>query len=77
MIHLINLAQKGVMVIMGDDSQPDQSHRNMIADYLLLRGIDVSHLLNAKESENHNLSPQARRESSELIYDRQVTAISR
>jgi hypothetical protein len=32
------------------------------------------HLIEAGENREHLLSPQARRESAALVYDRQVTA---
>ena len=46
--------------------------RQGAADYLILQGMRVVHLIAPGESHEHLLSPQARRESAALIYDRQV-----
>lgn len=45
------------------------STRQLIADYLMLAGINVEHIVGIEDNIPHCLSPQARRESFELIYD--------
>ncbi|WP_455204906.1 DUF488 domain-containing protein [Kaarinaea lacus] len=71
--QLLNLAQKGNTVLLCAEMQPEHCHRSLISDYLLLRGVDVKHLINEGHVISHQLSPSARRESHELIYDRGVT----
>jgi uncharacterized protein (DUF488 family) len=56
------------------EREPQHCHRSCIADYLILQGMQVVHLIGPGESHEHLLSPQARRESAALIYDREVTA---
>ena len=70
--QLINLAAESEMVIMCSALNPRTSHRALIADYLLLRGVQVFNIISDVQVEEHLLSEFARRESSELIYDRAV-----
>lgn len=71
--QLMSLAARTPTVILCAERDPDHCHRALIADYLLLQGFRVVHLLGPDESREHLLSPQARRESGELIYDRLVS----
>lgn len=71
---LIKLARLSKVAMLCAEREPGHCHRSLIADYLALQGIAVVHLLELDQRREHALSPQARRESAELIYDRQVTA---
>jgi uncharacterized protein (DUF488 family) len=71
--QLIGLAGRGATAILCAEREPERCHRSLIADYLILQGIAVVHLMSAGESREHQLRPEARRESAELVYDRQVT----
>jgi uncharacterized protein (DUF488 family) len=42
-------------------------HRRLIADALIVRGVDVRHIMSATRAEPHELTPFAR------VHDRQVT----
>lgn len=72
-VQLQNLAAKGVGVILCAESDPAHCHRALIADYLVLQGVCVLHLIAPGDIREHALSPQARRESAALIYDRQAS----
>jgi len=72
--QVLNLAARGPTVMLCAERDPQQCHRALIADYLILQGVRVVHLVEPGESREHLLSPQARRESAALVYDRQVTA---
>jgi uncharacterized protein (DUF488 family) len=72
--QIVNLAARGPTVLLCAERDPQQCHRALIADYLLLQGMRVVHLLEIGKSREHLLSPQTRRESAALIYDRQATA---
>jgi uncharacterized protein (DUF488 family) len=72
--QVVGLAARGPTALLCAERNPFQCHRALIADYLILQGLSVVHLIDPGESREHLLSPQARRESAELIYDRQVTA---
>jgi uncharacterized protein (DUF488 family) len=72
--QVVNLAARGPTAMLCAERDPQQCHRALIADYLLLQGMRVVHLIETGKSHEHLLSPQARRESAALIYDRQATA---
>lgn len=71
--QLQNLAARGVCAMLCAETDPDHCHRALIADYLVLQGMRVMHLIAPGETREHALSPQARRESAALVYDRQVS----
>jgi uncharacterized protein (DUF488 family) len=73
--QLLVLAARAPTAILCAERDPEHCHRALIADYLLLQGVRVVHLIAPGEAREHLLSPQARRESAELIYDRQATGV--
>ncbi len=73
-MQLQQWAARGVCAILCAERDPMQCHRALIADYLSLQTVRVVHLIALCESQVHTLSPDARRESATLIYDRQATA---
>ena len=72
--QLINLAIKAPTAIMCAEADPMSCHRQLLADYLILQGVRVMHIHSNNSLVVHELSPGARRESAELIYDRLTTA---
>jgi uncharacterized protein (DUF488 family) len=44
-------------------------HRRLIADALVIRGCRVQHLLDGPRLDEHRLTPEARVEAGELVYD--------
>lgn len=73
-MQLLNLIRHGRSVIMGSEVSPERCHRSLIADYLVLQGVTVLHIIEAGEIEEHYLRPEARKESAALIYDRMAEA---
>jgi uncharacterized protein (DUF488 family) len=71
--QLQHLAARGACAILCAEREPARCHRALIADYLTLQGTRVVHLIAPGESHEHLLSPEARRESAALVYDRQKT----
>lgn len=71
--QLQNLAARGTCAILCAERDPARCHRSLIADYLTLQGACVLHLVAPGETREHVLSPEARRESAALVYDRQVS----
>ena len=69
-MQLISLARRGRTVIMATEPRPELCHRSLIADYLVLQGVTVLHIIDAGEIEEHYLRSEARKESAALIYDR-------
>jgi len=71
--QLRQLAGRGACAILCAERDPARCHRALIADYLTLQGLRVVHLIAPGESREHLLSPEVRRESAALVYDRQTT----
>ena len=72
-VQLINLAVSANTAILCAEKLPEHCHRSLISDYLLLQGGEVLHIIDQDTIVNHQLSPLARRESQQLIYDRGAT----
>ncbi len=72
-MQLIKMAGKSPTAILCAERRPEDCHRRLIADYLLLQGARVVHLIQPGEQHEHVLSPEVRRESAELVYDRNVS----
>jgi uncharacterized protein (DUF488 family) len=70
--QLVNLAAKSRTAMLCAERWPHRCHRRLIADYLSLQGMEVIHLFDRDDVRVHQLSPEARRESAQLIYDRHV-----
>ena len=68
--QLTNLASKARTAIMCAERLPEHCHRSLIADYLILQGCQVIHLIDVDERREHLLRAEARRESAVPIYDR-------
>ena len=71
--QLVNMAAKAPTAILCAERLPEQCHRRLIADYLSLQGVRVIHLIDLDDRREHVLSPEARRESAQLVYDRNTT----
>jgi uncharacterized protein (DUF488 family) len=72
--QLMNLATRSPTAMLCAERSPERCHRRLIADYLTLQGAEVIHLIERDDARVHSLSPEARRESAQLIYDRFVNA---
>lgn len=68
--QLINLAGRSSTAVLCAERLPETCHRQLLADYLLLQGVTVVHLIDPGVHREHQLSAQARRDSSNLLYDR-------
>lgn len=73
-VQLIGLATRAPCAILCAEREPLHCHRSLIADYLTLQGVEVRHLIEPGETRVHQLRPEVRRESQQLIYDRHTTA---
>ena len=72
--QLVKLAARSPTAILCAEGSPQRCHRRLIADYLVLRGMEIIHLIAVGDARVHQLSPEARRESAQLIYDRHRSA---
>jgi len=72
-IQLMNLTRHATGAILCAEREPEFCHRSLIADYLILQGITVLHIIGTDVKE-HYLRSEARKESAELIYDHAVAS---
>lgn len=63
------LAQPGLPAVMCSESVWWRCHRRLLADYLvLIRGIEVAHLMHDGRMTVHAPSPEARADGDRLVY---------
>jgi uncharacterized protein (DUF488 family) len=55
-------------VLMCAEAVPWRCHRSLIADALVVRGVDVEHILSPTRTQRHALRPWARAEGTRLTY---------
>jgi uncharacterized protein (DUF488 family) len=67
--RLLELAGQRHTAIMCAEARPERCHRRLIADWLLVQGGQVTHLLSPTETRPHVLPDFARVEGERLIYD--------
>lgn len=66
--ELIMLASTLRTAIMCAEALPWRCHRSIVADELLLRKIDVTHIFPASRDKKHEMTEFARRVKGKLIY---------
>lgn len=71
--QLMRMASGSRVAILCAEREPERCHRSLIADYLVLQGVEVQHIVDRDEVRSHALHSGARRESAQLIYDRQIS----
>lgn len=73
--RLLTEAAEAPTAILCAERRPEHCHRSFIADWLMLRGVEITHLLEPGESTSHVLTRQARLESGRLVYDRDTSGV--
>jgi len=66
---LLALAAERPTAVLCAEAVPWRCHRQLIADALVARGIEVRHVLGPVAAQPHRLTPFARLEGSRLLYD--------
>lgn len=66
--ELISISQKKQVVIMCAESVPWRCHRSLIADALLIRGINVEHIISLESCKAHMLTPWAKVNGIQITY---------
>ncbi|MGH7552392.1 MAG: DUF488 family protein [Longimicrobiales bacterium] len=67
--RLAAYAESQQVAILCAEAVPWQCHRNLIADALVTRGIEVVHILSEDRTQSHTLNPLAReRPDGSLVY---------
>ena len=65
---LIETAEKQATVIMCAEAVPWRCHRSLIGDALLIRGVQVRHIMSVGSIRDHTLTPWAKVEGSKITY---------
>jgi uncharacterized protein (DUF488 family) len=65
---LLSLAEQQHVSIMCAEAVPWRCHRNLVADDLTRRGIEVMHIIGAGAAKVHAINPHARIEGDHLVY---------
>jgi uncharacterized protein (DUF488 family) len=68
LLELISLAKKRQIAIMCAEAVPWRCHRSLIADALLVRGIDVRHIFSPTNSKLHELTKSAKVNKLNIVY---------
>jgi uncharacterized protein (DUF488 family) len=68
--RLLDVAAVRPTAVMCAEAVPWRCHRQLLADALLVRGVDVRHVTGSAPAEPHRLTPFARVEGDRVIYDR-------
>jgi uncharacterized protein (DUF488 family) len=66
--ELISLAQDHSVAIMCAEALPWRCHRSLIADALLVRGIQVEHIMTLKKRTVHSITKWARVDGKQIMY---------
>jgi uncharacterized protein (DUF488 family) len=65
---LIALAEESRVAIMCAEAVPWRCHRNLIADALTVRGLEVRHIIGDAQPAVHRLNPMARVNDGRITY---------
>ncbi len=66
--ELIELARNRIIAIMCAEAVPWRCHRSLISDVLLVRGVQVEHIMSPKTSTKHAITKWARVEGQRIRY---------
>ena len=69
---LVGLAERHRVAVMCAEAVPWRCHRQLIADALVARGVEVMHVTGPGRAEPHRLTPFARVIGDRVVYDRGV-----
>ena len=68
--RLSQLVILGSSCFMCAETAPHRCHRSLLADYLLVQGFEVIHILDSQRTLVHQLSPLATVMNNRIIYNR-------
>ena len=68
--RLSQLVTSGSACFMCAETVPQRCHRSLLADYLVVQGFKVIHILDRRRTIAHELSPLANMCEGQLIYNR-------
>lgn len=67
--QLTGIAGKRPAALLFSAKYPEKCHRRLIADALMMKGLKIVHLIDEGKSREHELTPELRRDSRELVYN--------
>lgn len=70
---LLVLSRQSKIAVMCAEKAPEHCHRLLLADYLVLRGNPVTHLIDCNQMRDHRISLAARPTANGMVYDRNAT----
>ena len=70
LVELLDLARQRPTTILCAEAVPWRCHRQLIADALVARGIEVRHIVGQAAPASHRLTAFARLEGERVLYDR-------
>ena len=70
LVELLDLARQRPTTILCAEAVPWRCHRQLIADALVVRGIEVRHIVSQAAPAPHRLTAFARLEGDRVLYDR-------
>ena len=68
LLKIIALARENCVAIMCAEALPWRCHRSLISDALVVRHVEVEHVLSADSSINHKLTEWAHAEGTKITY---------
>ena len=68
LMKIIALSRENCLAIMCAEALPWRCHRSLIADALVVRNIDVKHILSAENTISHKLTEWAHVEGTKITY---------
>jgi uncharacterized protein (DUF488 family) len=71
---LIAMAADRTLAIMCAEAVPWRCHRSLVADALLVRGVEVRHIMSERAAKPHQLTRFARVEGLRITYPAEETA---
>ncbi len=66
--RLVELGRQGGVAVMCAEAVPWRCHRSLIADALLVRGVEVTHIIGPGRTQAATLTPFARVEGERITY---------
>lgn len=72
--ELIEAAKIRSTVIMCAEAVPWRCHRSLVGDALLIRGVQVKHIMSAGSSRDHTLTPWAKVMGTKITYPSELEA---
>ena len=65
---LIRLAEKRRLALMCAEAVPWRCHRSLIADALVVRGVEVEHIMSLSRRQPHVMTPFAKVQGEQITY---------